>query len=81
MISCSNFIISTNGGKAKSKHPSVETIAKLATLVERNVSDEINFYFNYSISGIEARNGPLLSDKERLLYKINYIEQNEIILS
>jgi beta-lactamase superfamily II metal-dependent hydrolase len=81
MISCNNFIISTNGGKAKSKHPSVETIAKLATLVDRNGNDEINFYFNHSISTIETRNGPLLSAEERLLYKINYIVQNEIRLS
>ncbi|WP_351000508.1 MBL fold metallo-hydrolase [Shewanella sp. TB7-MNA-CIBAN-0143] len=81
MISCNNFIISTNGGKARSKHPSVETIAKLATLVDRNGNDEINFYFNHSISSIETRNGPLLSSEERLLYKINYIEQNEIELS
>lgn len=81
MISCNNFIISTNGGKAKSKHPSVETIAKLATLVDRNGNDEINFYFNHSLSTIETRNGPLLSAEDRLLYKINYIEQNEIILS
>ncbi|MDK9763403.1 MBL fold metallo-hydrolase [Vibrio sp. D420a] len=78
IISCSNFIVSTNGGKAKSKHPSVETIAKLATLVDRNGSNKINFYFNHSISSIEARNGPLLTESERLYYKINYIEQNEI---
>lgn len=81
MISCNNFIISTNGGKARSKHPSVETIAKLATLVDRNNNDEINFYFNHSISAIETRNGPLLSLDERLLYKIKYIEQNEIRLT
>lgn len=81
MISCNNFIISTNGGKARSKHPSVETIAKLATLVDRNNNDEINFYFNHSISAIETRNGPLLSVDERLLYKIKYIEQNEIRLT
>jgi beta-lactamase superfamily II metal-dependent hydrolase len=81
MISCNNFIISTNGGKAKSKHPSVETIAKLAILVDRNGSNEINFYFNHSILSIETRNGSLLSTEERLLYKINYIEQNEIRLS
>ncbi|WP_039985463.1 ComEC/Rec2 family competence protein [Vibrio owensii] len=78
MISCNNYIISTNGGKARSKHPSVETIAKLATLVDRNGRDEINFYFNHSISSIETRNGPLLSEEERLYYKINYVEQNEI---
>ncbi len=81
IISCNNFIVSTNGGKAKSKHPSVETIAKLASLVDRNGNDEINFYFNHSVSSIEARNGPLLSAEERLLYKVNYIEQNEIRLS
>ncbi|BFM02921.1 hypothetical protein Psyaliredsea_15680 [Psychrobacter alimentarius] len=81
IISCNNFIISTNGGKARSKHPSVETIAKLAALVDRNGNDEVYFYFNHSISSIETRNGPLLSVEERLFYKINYIEQNEIRLS
>lgn len=81
IISCNNFIVSTNGGKARSKHPSVETIAKLASLVDRNDNDEINFYFNHSISTIEARNGPLLSTEERLLYKINYKEQSEFRLS
>ncbi|WP_350557508.1 MBL fold metallo-hydrolase [Psychrobacter sp. CAL346-MNA-CIBAN-0220] len=80
IISCNNFIISTNGGKARSKHPSAETIAKLAALVDRNGNDEINFYFNYSISSIETRNGPLLSVEERTSYKINYIERNEIRL-
>ncbi|KPM75845.1 ComEC/Rec2 family competence protein [Pseudoalteromonas sp. UCD-33C] len=81
MVSCNNYIISTNGGKARSKHPSVETIAKLAILVDRNKNDEINFYFNHSVSAIETRNGSLLSENERLLYKINYIEQNEITLT
>jgi beta-lactamase superfamily II metal-dependent hydrolase len=81
IISCNNFIISTNGGKARSKHPSVETIAKLATLVDRNGNDDINFYFNHSISTIESRNGALLSAEERLIYKINYIQQTEIRLS
>lgn len=81
IISCNNFIVSTNGGKARSKHPSVETIAKLADLVDRNGNDEINFYFNHSISAIEARNGQLLSAEDRLLYKIKYKEQNEIRLS
>ncbi len=80
MISCNNYIISTNGGKARSKHPSVETIAKLAILVDRNGKSEINFYFNHSVASIEARNGPLLTAKERTLYLINYIEQNEIRL-
>jgi hypothetical protein len=81
LISCNNFIISTNGGKARSKHPNVETIAKLAICIDRNGNDEINFYFNYSLSSIEARNGPLLTIEERQLYKINYLEQNEIRLS
>jgi len=80
LISCSDFIISTNGGKARSKHPSVETIAKLSMLVDRNGNENINFYFNHSVAAIESRNGALLTLEERESYKINYIEQNEIRL-
>jgi len=80
LIECNNFIVSTNGGMAKSKHPDVETIAKLSTLVDRGEADDINFYFNYPIVDIESRNGPLLTREERQHYKINYFEQNEIRL-
>lgn len=80
LISCNNFIISTNGGKAKSKHPSAETIAKLSILVDRNGNKNINFYFNYSVAAIESRNGLLLTTEEQKLHNIKYIETNEIRL-
>jgi hypothetical protein len=79
LISCSNFIISTNGGKGRSKHPNRETIAKLAKLVDRDGSDYLNLYFNYRVEDIEVRNGSLLTSQERETHKINCFEQNEII--
>ena len=80
LISCNNFIISTNGGKALSKHPSTETIAKFAIMVDRNESEFINFYFNYPIEDIESTNGPLLTEEERISLQIKYIEFSEITI-
>ncbi|CAM3505446.1 ComEC/Rec2 family competence protein [Parendozoicomonas haliclonae] len=80
MISCSNYILSTNGGKARSLHPSRETLAKLALNVDRNGSDDINFFFNYPIEEIIARNGLLISPEERTKYNIKLIEQSSFCI-
>lgn len=80
MICCSNYIVSTNGGKSRSFHPSRETFAKLVLNVDRNGSEEINFYFNYPIEDITARNGVLISLEEKLKYKINLIEKSGFCL-
>lgn len=76
MVSCSNYILSTNGGKARSLHPSRETIAKLALSVDRNGSDDINFFFNYPVEEITARNGLLISPEEKIIHNIKLIEQS-----
>ena len=80
MVSCSNYIISTNGGKSRSLHPSRETLAKLALNGDRNGSEAINFFFNYPVDEIIARNGPLVTLEEKLKYKINLIEQNSFCI-
>lgn len=80
MISCSNFIVSTNGGKSRSLHPSRETLAKLALTVDRNESESINFYFNYPIQDITARTGVLISSDEELEHNIKLIEQSSFII-
>jgi len=76
MVSCSNYILSTNGGKARSFHPSRETLAKLALRVDRNGSDDIYFFFNYPVEKITARNGLLISSEEKTKYNIKLIEQS-----
>ena len=78
LISCNNYIISTNGGKGKSRHPSRETIAKIALNSDRAGNQIINFYFNYPISKIESKNGILVTKEEADKYNINLIHTNEI---
>lgn len=81
ILRCNNFIISTNGGKGNSIHPSRETIAKLALKCDRGDSEVINFIFNYPLSKIESRNGKIATAAELREHKINLIEKNEIIIS
>lgn len=47
LIECENFIISTNGS-GNSKHPSIETIARILCHQNRKIEQKIYFYFNYS---------------------------------
>jgi beta-lactamase superfamily II metal-dependent hydrolase len=78
MISCSKYWISTNGGKARSKHPSPVTLAKIAVFSSRYNSESITFYFNYDIEQIEARNGILLSEEDKRNNNIIFKEINEV---
>lgn len=78
LISCSNYWISTNGGKAKAKHPSPTTLAKIAVLCDRNGSESITFYFNHPISGIESRNGNLMSYDDKKKYNVIFSEISEV---
>lgn len=80
LVSCPNYIISTNGGKSRSYHPNRETLAKLALKVDRNKSKDINFYFNYPIKEIEVRTRELISSEEGLKYDIKLIEKNTFFI-
>lgn len=80
MVSCSDYIVSTNGGKARSIHPSRETLAKLALNVDRGGSDDINFYFNYPVEEISARNGLLISAEEKIKHNIKLIEKSRFCI-
>jgi beta-lactamase superfamily II metal-dependent hydrolase len=81
IISCSNFIVSTNGGSSKSRHPNPETLAKVAKLVDRNENDTITFLFNYSVNKIENKNGIMMSDLDKTKYKVVFLETNEVVVS
>lgn len=74
IIDCSNFIISTNGGKGKSCHPDRETIAKVLCHKERNPSNKVHLYFNYSRNVIEKRTGKLFSNEEMEQYNFDYTD-------
>ncbi len=74
LISCSNYWISTNGGNAKSKHPSPITLAKIAVLCSKGDSEFITFYFNHTVESIEARNGSLMTPKDKIKYNVLFRE-------
>ncbi|MCT4618359.1 MAG: MBL fold metallo-hydrolase [Marinisporobacter sp.] len=70
-IDCNNFIISTNGGVGRAKHPDRETIAKIV----QNYSDRrVNLIFNYPLCEIEKVTGKLFSKEEYELF--NYKCEN-----
>jgi beta-lactamase superfamily II metal-dependent hydrolase len=76
-IICFNYIISTNGGAGRSKHPDRETIAKV--IYHKNMQEEkVKFCFNYPIKTIEEKTGKLFKDDEVKLFE--YSEQNQIII-
>lgn len=64
LIECNNFIISTNGGELKSKHPDRETLARILYHSKRNLDEKITIFFNYSLPIIEAKCGKLFTDEE-----------------
>lgn len=70
-IKCHNFIISTNGGHGRARHPDRETIAKLVK--HKNQEGlKVNLFFNYSLSEIEKRTGKLFSDEEMNLFSYHH---------
>jgi beta-lactamase superfamily II metal-dependent hydrolase len=80
IIRCSNFIVSTNGGKGKSKHPDRETIAKVVVNCERAESKNMCFLFNYPLETIEMKNGKLLLDDEKEFHNVVFSNCKEVEL-
>lgn len=70
-IECYNYIISTNGGKGRTKHPDRETIAKIVSHKNMQKS-KVQFYFNYPLSDVETRTGKLFKDEELLLFDCHH---------
>jgi beta-lactamase superfamily II metal-dependent hydrolase len=75
MISCYNFIISTNGGRGNTKHPNRKTIAKIVCNSFRS-KEKVNFFFNYNLNEIQAQTGKLLQDNEEQQFNFKFIEKN-----
>jgi len=80
IIQCSNFIVSTIGGRSNNKHPSKETLCKLAVHVDRGPDEHITFVFNYPVEKYEARNGKYFSVDELAEYKIKMIYKKTLEL-
>jgi len=62
LIDCSNFIISTNGGSSKHKHPSRETIARIIYNPNRNFEDETSIFINYPMDDITKKIGEFITE-------------------
>ncbi|MYY44002.1 ComEC/Rec2 family competence protein [Elizabethkingia anophelis] len=63
LIRSDNFIISTNGGTAKHRHPSRETIARIVFSTSR--TDKIlNIFFNYKVDELKQRIGDFINDDD-----------------
>jgi len=64
LIECENFIISTNGGNAKSKHPDRETVARIVHHKERDYTKTRTIYFNYPILEIQKKSGLIFDEND-----------------
>lgn len=53
IIDCNNFLISTNGGTGRSRHPQRETIANILCHPERDYDRTVNLFFNYPLDLIQ----------------------------
>ena len=64
LIECDNYIISTNGGNGKSKHPDRETIARIVHHKERDYTKTRTVFFNYSLKEIERKAGKFINEND-----------------
>lgn len=64
LLDSTNYIISTNGGSERNKHPSRETIAKLIFNSKRKFDKKISLFVNYSISELKNRIGDFISEDD-----------------
>lgn len=62
-MNCNHFIISTNGGIGRSKHPDRETIAWILCR-ENRTKEPTHLYFNYKLSDIEKKAGKFITYEE-----------------
>lgn len=80
MIRCSKYIVSTNGGLGRARHPNRETLAKLIVNVDRGESEKIRFFFNYPINIVERKQRGLLSAKEKRDYNVEVENVSEVLV-
>ncbi|AWM13902.1 hypothetical protein DI487_08525 [Flavobacterium sediminis] len=76
-IDCDNYIISTNGGTAKHKHPSRETIARIVYNEKRNFNNKRYIYFNYPIEEIKKKSGVFINENDVKDGNWEYLNKNE----
>lgn len=74
LIKSKNYIISTNGGTSKHKHPSRETIARIVHNTNRKDASSLNIYTNYGIGTLKEKVGEFITqnDLEKGNWKIEH---------
>jgi beta-lactamase superfamily II metal-dependent hydrolase len=76
-IECYNYIVSTNGGKGRAKHPDRQTIAKIVKHKNMQKS-KVQFYFNYPLAEVEIKTGKLFKEEELELFDCH--DKNEFTI-
>ncbi len=76
-INSDKYIISTNGGTAKHKHPSRETIARIVYNEKRNFDNKRFIYFNYPIEEIKKKSGVFINENDVAEGNWEYLNKNE----
>lgn len=69
IISCPNYLFTTNGGSGGAYHPDRQTIAYIWKYSNKT-NNKLNLFFNYPLSTIEQRNVGLLAEDEIKLFNI-----------
>lgn len=68
IIKCTNYLISTDGGKGRANHPDRITIAHILCHPKRDRTEKVHLYFNHSIEIIEANGTHFLNAQEKDIY-------------
>ena len=64
LIDSQHFIISTNGGSGRSRHPNREVIARILFHSNRDFKKKRTIYFNYPLNHIQSRSGKFIEDND-----------------
>lgn len=65
LINSQHFIISTNGGSGRTRHPDREVIARILYHSQRDQNSRRTICFNYPLQKIQYKSGKLIEDADR----------------
>ena len=78
MIDCQNYLISTDGGKGETYHPTREALANIICHPSRDYGKTVHLHFNYTLKSIAHKNGfALFNQGEKEEYNFEVHEPTE----
>lgn len=80
LINSEHYVISTNGGSGKSKHPDREVLARIFYHSCRNQDVERTIYFNYPLDVIQQKSGVLFGMEELETANFGVVDESPLIL-